>query len=414
VNDARSATQTGAGAPWAAAAVETLLNARARAMAPGAWSGTEQPDSISLTAGIPDPATLPAGELLEAARAVLTSPNAKWALEYGGSYGYERLRALVADRIDPQPGLGFTAANVALTSGGAQALHNVFDTFVDPGDTVIVETPVWGGALRTLRAFQARMEAVPLDEHGIRIDELEAALTRLTAEGRRPKLIYTIPTFQNPMGTTAALERRKQVIDLAARHRVLIVEDDPYGDLRFAGQAMPSLLTLSGGDGVLRCGTFSKTIATGLRVGWIQGAKELVDATTRMRFDNGTSPFASYIITAYIEAGHHEPHVAAMCEVYRAKCDAMLSALEETCTRFATWTRPEGGFFVWLTLSIHTDARTVVAAAQAEGVQCIPGTSFFPNGGGEHNIRLAYSYVTEDEIAEAVRRLARAIERARG
>lgn len=399
-----------AGAPWAAAALATLLSHRAHAIPASSWTAPDRSDVISLVAGIPDPDTLPVDALLEATRVVLAREGTQ-ALEYGGSYGYAGLRELIAQRIDHQPGLGFTADNVMLTGGGAQALQIVLDAFVDPGDTVVIETPVWGGMIRHLRAYQARIEEVPLDDHGIRVDVLEDLLARLAAEGRRPKLIYTIPTFQNPTGITSTLERRIWLLEVAARHRVLVLEDDPYGALRFAGDAVPSLLTLSGGDGVIRCGTFSKTIATGLRVGWIQAAGELVDACARMRFDNGTSPFTSRIIAAYIEAGHHEPHVARMCAVYRAKCDAMLSALAERCTRFATWTRPEGGFFVWLTLPDGVDARRLAAAADAEGVQVVPGPSFYAHGGGNRHLRLAYSYVSEAALDEGVRRLARVIER---
>ncbi len=411
MNKTTTAAQPEAGAPWAAAALEGLMNIRARAMPAGAWASPSRPDAIPLTGGVPDPNSLPYEQLLDATRKVLTSPDAKWALEYGGNYGYEGLRDLIASRIDQQPGLGYTAGNVTLTSGSSQALHNVVDTFIDPGDTVVVEAPAWGGILRILRAYQTRVENVALDEHGIRIDELDELFDRLESEGRRPKLIYTIPTFQNPMGTTATLERRKQLIEVAARHRVLILEDDPYGELRFLGDAVPSILSLSGGDGVIRCGSFSKIIATGIRVGWIQGAKDYVDATAKMRFDNGTSPFASHIIAQYIEDGHHEPHVAKMRGVYHAKCDAMLSALDETCSKYATWTRPEGGFFVWMTLPEGTDLPAVLKTAGEEGVQVIPGMSFFANGKGQQNLRLAFSYESEDRLADASRRLARALER---
>ncbi len=399
-----------AGAPWAAAALDTLLSRRTRAIPASSLTAADQPNAISLIAGIPDPDTLPVDELLEATRLVLARESTQ-ALEYGGSYGYAGLRELIAQRVDHQPGLGFAADNVMLTGGGAQALQIILDAFVDPGDTVVIETPAWGGMIRHLRAYQAQIEEVPLDEHGIRVDLLEELLARLAAEGRRPKLIYTIPTFQNPMGITSTLERRLQLLEVAARHRVLVLEDDAYGALRFAGAPVPSLLTLSGGDGVIRCGTFSKTIATGLRVGWIQASREIVDACARMRLDNGTSPFTSRIIAAYIEAGHHEPHVARMCTVYRTKCDAILNALAERCAPFATWTRPDGGFFVWLTLPDGVDARRVAVTASEEGVQVVPGPSFYARGGGERHLRLAYSYVSEAALVEGVRRLARAIER---
>jgi 2-aminoadipate transaminase len=410
VNDSTATPPAEPGAPWAAAALESLLNVRARALPAGTWAAPAGPGVIPLTGGIPDPETLPFDELQEATRLVLRREGRE-ALEYGGNAGYPGLRELIAARVDAQ-GLGYTADNVTLTGGSAQALHNIFETFIDPGDTVVVEAPAWGGVIRTLRAFQAHMETVPLDEEGIVPQALDDTLGRLRAEGRRVKLIYTIPTFQNPMGITATVERRRQLLDIAARYRVLVLEDDAYGELRFAGARVPTLLALSGGDGVLRCSTFSKTIATGLRVGWIQGAKEYIDAAVKMRFDNGTSPFTSRIIAAYIEEGYHEPHVAKMCAVYRAKCDAMLNALAERCPARVTWTRPEGGFFVWLTLPETTDPRALARAAAEEGVQYIPGPSFYATGGGERHLRLAYSYVGEEEIVEAIRRLARAIERA--
>lgn len=411
VTDTIPAVQPAAGAPWADQALASMLSLRARPMSGSHWTGPERPDAIPLTGGLPDPETLPVAQLLEATRTVLARES-RWALEYGGSHGFPGLRELVAARIDHQPGLGYDAANVMLTGGSAQALTVVFDTFLDLGDTVVVEAPAWGGVLRMLRSFHAKIERVSLDQHGILTDELDDTLTRLAAEGRRPKLIYTLPTFQNPMGVTATLERRRQLIEIAARHQVLILEDDAYGELRFAGQPLPSLLTLSGGDGVVRCGTFSKTIATGLRVGWITGSRAMVEATAQMRFDNGTSPLLSRVIAAYIEAGSYEPQVAKMCGVYRDKCDVILTALEERCASTMTWTKPEGGFFVWLTLPENVDMKALARAAEAEGVQYISGAGFYAGPGGEHNIRLAFSYESTDRLAEAIRRLARAVDRA--
>lgn len=400
----------GSDQPWAAAALSEFLNNKASGMPASSWTNPANPNAIPLTGGIPDPDSLPFEELLQATKTVL-SREGKQALEYGGAYGFPSLRELVASRVDPQPGLDYTAANVSLVSGSAHGLHNVFDTFVNPGDTIIVEAPAWGGVLRHLRAYQARMEEVSLDDDGIRVDELDDTLGRLAREGRQAKMIYTIPTFQNPMGVTTSLERRKGLIEVARRHRVLILEDDAYGELRFAGDKIPSILSLAGGEGVIRCGTFSKIIATGLRVGWIIGMKEYVDATAGMRFDNGTSPFTSRIIAAYVEAGHHEPHVEKVRGIYKSKCDAMLSALDERCSSLATWTRPEGGFFIWMTLPEGTDPKRLQQAASEEGVQYVGGASFYPNGGGENNVRLCFSYLDEEKLAEAIGRLGRAIER---
>jgi 2-aminoadipate transaminase len=397
-------------APWAADALESLLSVNARRMAGSHWVAEADNNPIEFTGGIPDPETLPVDALIEAARLVLRR-EPKEALEYGGAQGYLHLRELIAERVVPHDGI--TPENLAITGGGYPALHAICDTFLDPGDVVLVDAPAWGGFLRVARAVGAEIVGVPLEEDGPVIEAADEALTRAKAEGKRPKLIYTIPTFQNPMGVTYTAERRQALIDLAARHRVPILEDDPYGDLRFAGSRVPSIYSLAGGEGVLKVGTFSKIIATGLRVGWIQGSKEYVDATLRMRFDNGTSPFVCRTIAAYIEGGTLEPHIQKMCGVYRAKCDAMLSALAESCSSLASWTQPDGGFFIWLTFSDEIQLAELMRFCGEEGVDVVPGTSFFVDGGGAQNIRLAFSNVSEDEITEGIRRLARALDRAR-
>ena len=399
-----------ASAPWAAAELPALLSTRARTQPPAQWVAPDRPGALSIAPGIPDPASLPYDELLEATRRVIAEQG-RWALEYGGVQGYALLREQIAQRIDPQ-GLGYNAANVAICNGSYQAMQIICDTFLDIGDTVIVEAPTYGGALRLFRTFGARAESVAVDEHGLLPDDLAATLDRLAAEGRRPKLLYTIPTFSNPTGVTTTGERRRRIVEIAARHHLLIMEDDAYGQLRFEGAAEPSLLSLAGGDGVLRTGSFSKIIASGLRLGWIQGEKAYIDALMRMRFDSGTSPWSAHIVAAYVEAGHHEPHVEKLRAVYRGKRDAMLSALEECCSPYATWTRPDGGFFIWLTLPERVDAHALERATFDEGVQVVPGAGCFINGQGRNNLRLAFSYLDEAQLAEAIRRLGRALDRA--
>jgi 2-aminoadipate transaminase len=397
-------------APWATEALESLLSDNARRMAGSHWVAPSNDNPIEFTGGIPDPETLPVDALAEAAQIVLRR-EAEDALQYGGAQGYLRLRELVAERVVPYDSIG--PENLALTSGGYPALHMICDAFLDPGDVVLVDAPAWGGFLRVARAVGAEIVGVPLDDEGQTIEAAEEAIARATAEGKRVKLIYTIPTFQNPMGITFSAERRQALIDLAARHKVLIIEDDPYGDLRFTGERVPSIYSLAGGEGVLKAGTFSKIIATGLRVGWIQGSKEFIDATLRMRFDNGTSPFVCRTIAAYIEGGTLEPHIEKMRGVYRSKCDAMLSALSESCSNLATWTQPDGGFFIWLTTNDSIRLPDVMRYCGEERVAVVPGTSFYSNGTGGQNIRLAFSNVGESDIAEGIRRLARALDRAR-
>ena len=399
-------------APWAVDALDSLLTANARRMAGSHWVAEPVNNPIELSGGIPDPPSLPKEALLEATRVVLNREPVG-ALEYGGEQGFAGLRELVASRVAAEPGLRLTAENIALTTGGYPALQLIRDAFIEPGDVVLADAPAWGGFLRLVKAMNADVAGIPLDEHGPQIDKAEETIARLRAAGRRVTMIYTIPTFQNPMGITFSIERRHALVEFAARHRLLILEDDPYGDLRFTGSRMPSLYALSGGEGVLKTGSFSKIIASGLRVGWIQAYPEYISGILRMRFDNGTSPFVCRIITAYIEGGTLEPHIARISEIYRAKCDAMLSALDESCAKLATWTHPEGGFFIWLTFRDDIELDDVMRNCAEEGVAVVPGTSFFSDGSGRHNLRLAFSYVAESDIAEGVRRLARALDRAR-
>ena len=314
---------------------------------------------------------------------------------------------------DLEAGYGLEPGELArrLTGAGAVGL-NLEDT--DHANHPALQ-PVEEQA-RRIAAVKAGADLVlnaRIDVH-IRGGATEEALARARAEGKRAKLIYTIPTFQNPMGTTFSAERRTQLIELAARNKVLIIEDDPYGDLRFTGARVPSVFSLAGGEGVIKAGTFSKIIATGLRAGWIEAKKEYVDATLRMRFDNGTSPFVLRTIAAYIEQGTLEPHIETMCRVYASKCDAMLSALAESCAGLATWTQPEGGFFIWLTFDEDIPLADVMRLCDEERVAVVPGTSFYADGGGRNNLRLAFSNVAENQITEGIKRLARALQRAQG
>lgn len=401
-------------APWAAEALESMLSVPAKRMGGGShWVTQSANNPIEFTGGVPDPDSLPVQALLDAVKVVLDREPAD-ALEYGGSMGFQGLREMVANRVAAEDGVTMTAENISLTSGGYPALQYICQAFLDPGDIVFADAPAWGGFIRLAKSMGANVIGMPIDSEGPVISAIEDSIQKLAAEGKRAKLLYTIPTFQNPMGIAFTLERRKALVDLAARHRILILEDDPYRDLRFSGSKMPSLYALSGGDGVLKAGSFSKIIATGLRVGWLQASKEYIEATARLRFDNGTSPFVSRVIAAYIEGGTLEPHIEKMQGIYRAKCDAMLSTLSETCSNLASWTTPEGGFFIWLTFPESTKLPDVMKMCAEEGVAVVPGTSFFANGEGATNIRLAYSYVDEAAIVEGTRRLARALERARG
>jgi len=401
---------------WEAALLEQSLSRRVRAVGPAYWGAgaTAVPPPvppIALTGGVPDPETLPFDDLAEAARTVLEREG-RLALQYGGPQGFLGLREWLAERVGRTDGLSLGAENITITNGSAGALANVCETFLDPGDVVIAEAPSYPGAMRAIRGQQARLETVPVDGEGLLPDALAETLEALSKGSARPKLLYTIPNFHNPTGATLSLERRRAVLEIARRHRLLIVEDDAYGEIRFGGERVPSFFALSNGDGVLRVGTFSKTLSTGLRVGWVAAAQEATDFLVRMRFDMGTSPWIHRLVAEYVSRGLLDRHVPQVVEVYRRKRDAMASALAEHCAPYVRWQLPSGGFFLWLELERRVQPEALREAAVEEGVAYVSGDAFFVARTGSRFIRLAYSFVAEQEIEEAIRRLGRALRRA--
>jgi len=333
-------------------------------------------------------------------------------LMYGGPQGYAGLREWLAQQANRREGLHLGPEHFTITNGSAGALAQVFETFLDPGDVAIFEAPSYPGAIRIARSTLAEVVEVALDGDGVVPEALEERILQLKATGRRPKLFYTIANFHNPTGATLPLERRRQVVDICRRHGVLIVDDDAYGDIRFEGDDLPSLFALAGGQGSLRIGTFSKTVATGLRLGWVMADQALIDALVRMRFDLGSSPWLQRVIAEYAASGLFWEHVPRAVALYRHKRDVMLAALDERCRRFARWDIPRGGFFLWLHLSEGVDPEALADAAAEEGVAFVSGRTFFADGSGAEHIRLAFSFVAEAQIPEAVLRLGRAMERA--
>jgi 2-aminoadipate transaminase len=360
---------------------------------------------------VPDPASLPFDDLAEAARVVLEREG-RPALEYGGPQGFLGLREWLAERVGRADGVSLGPENITITNGSAGALANACETFLDPGDIVLAEAPSYPGAMRAIRAQGARVETVAVDAEGLRPEALAETVETLSGRGDGPKLLYTIPNFHNPTGATLGLERRRAVLEIARRHDIIIVEDDAYGEIRFEGERVPSFFALSGGDGVLRVGTFSKTLATGLRVGYVAAAREAIDFLLRMRFDMGTSPWIQRLVAEYVSRGNLDRHVSQVVEIYRRKRDAMVAALEAHCASYVRWRIPAGGFFLWLETDRRVQPEALREAAEQEGVAYVAGVAFFLDGSGSQFIRLAYSYVAEEEIEEAVRRLARALERA--
>jgi 2-aminoadipate transaminase len=387
-----------------------MVSARARTIGPQVWAAaTPDPRQlISFAGGLPDIPSLPADELLRATRAVLDRER-KEALEYGGTFGPLPLREAIAERWTRLEGIPVTKDHVTIASGSAHAIGMVCETLLDPGDVVMVESPNFPGSMRTIRSFGAVQVAIPLDEEGLRTDVLEERLAELAAEGKRAKFIYCIPNHQNPAGCTMSLPRREHLLELARRYDTFVLEDDAYGELWFEQPPPPSLYALSGGEHGVKVASFSKTIATGLRIGWVQGPPALVSRIAALRYDMGTSPYLGRVVAEMIRNGDLDRHIERLRGIYRRKLERMEDALARYCAPYATYTRPEGGFFLWLQLRAGMSSRDVQLAANERGVIVGQGPQFFADGQATNHLRLAFSYVAMEEIEEGVQRLGEAM-----
>lgn len=405
--------------PGEAGFIERLLSPAVAALRPPT---SLSPLPFDLNAGIPDAASLPAVDLAEAAgRALRRDPAG--ALTYGGALGYEPLRTWIAGRQGEETGVALTPEHVTLTSGSAHAIDNIAATFVGDGDVVITPAPTYPGAVRAFRARGARIAPVPQDARGLDPRALAAALGRLEAAGTPAKLLYVVANYDNPSGSTLPWERRTELARLARAHGLLLVEDDAYTGIDLDGPPPRPLFAAAGGRGILRVGTFSKTIGTGLRVGWITADPALVERLAFMRFDNGASPFVQRTVYEYLAAGRYEAHVAALRVLYRERRDASARALSELCGAHLSFRPPAGGFFHWLRLAGGLASSAVVEAAAREGVAVTAGEGYYPEAGspavagpppgerGESEIRLVYSAHPPEILRTAIERFSAALSR---
>jgi len=369
--------------------------------------------SISLRLGHPDPTLLLTPELHSVMQEVLRSPLAYQGLQYGPEQGSPDLLTFLAERLSREQGISIELTNLMLVAGSTHAVDMLSRLFAGPGGVVLVEAPSYADALHIFRDHRVELHAVPMDENGLLPDSLEEQLRRLHARGTPPRMLYTVPNFHNPTGRTLSAERRLQVIELARRYSFLIVEDDVYRELCFEGTVPPGFYALAQGEGVASIGSFSKTLAPGLRLGWLLASREIVRrciecGTSQM--GGGANPFAARIVADYCQRGHWETHLARLREVYRMRRDTSLSALDRHMPPGVLWTRPAGGFFLWLTLPAQIFARDVTRRALQQGVEIAEGSGFFVTpSDGQHNLRLAYSYAAPDELVRGIQILARAI-----
>ncbi len=366
------------------------------------------PDIISFGGGLPAWDLFPVDQVRQVTDELLRHDGPA-ILQYSTSEGYGPLRRQIAERYAAR-GFRVVADDVLIDTGSMQGLDLLAKLLLDPGDTVVVADPTFLTALQAFSFYGARYLTVPVDAHGMQVERLPELLA-----GRRVKFIYVMPTFQNPTGRTLALDRRRQLIEIAARHGVLIVEDDSYGELRYEGQALPPLKALDRHDGVVYLGSFSKVLGPGLRVGFVMAPAALMEnlVLVKQTADLHTSVLPQRIVQEFLRQGLLDPHIDRLIDQYRRRRDLMLAAVREYLPAGVRWTRPQGGLFLWLTLPPALDADSLFDDALAAGVAYVPGSHYFAYGGGADCLRLNFVTFGDDRVAEGIRRLALALERQR-
>lgn len=362
---------------------------------------SSQPGVISFAGGLPAPELFPMQDLLEAMEQVVTKHGAA-AFQYTLSRGITPLREALAARACSR-GAATEVDNVLITAGAQQAIELVARAFIDRGDYIITEYPTYVGALQAFNYYQARYAPVEMDDEGMIIEQVEEKIHQ-----HKPKLIYTVSNFQNPTGITMSMKRRKALIEVATRYNVPIIDDNPYGNIRFAGETMPTLKAL-GGDQVISLQSFSKIIAPGLRLGWMNGPKTVMGYFEKVKqcTDLHTNTLCQYIIYEYLSSGKLEKHIQRIIKDYRGKRDRMVETMRSSFPDGVRWTEPEGGLFLWVELPENMSAKELLPKAVAMKVAYVYGEPFFPDGKGQNTMRLNFSNATLENIEEGIKRLAK-------
>lgn len=364
------------------------------------------PEIISLAGGMPDPTLFPKEIIGEIAKDIIINNGGK-ALQYGPTEGIKPLRETLVKLAHEEGIPSVEIDNLIITTASQQALDLTAKIFIDPGDTVIVEAPSYVGGLQAFQAFQANFVTVPMDEEGIRTDILEEKILNLKTKNISPKYIYVIPNFQNPAGVTMTLARRNELLRISHTYKIPVVEDDPYGDIRFEGEKLPSLLQIDNIGNVIALRTFSKILAPGLRLGWIIADKELIKkvAIAKQAADLCSPSSTQYIADRFIRDGHLQAYLKLVRETYKIKKDAMLEALEKYFPKECTWTKPQGGMFVWAETPEYIDTDALFPEAIQEKVAYVIGSAFYPYGEDKKHMRLNFTLSSPEQIEEGIKRL---------
>lgn len=363
---------------------------------------TERPGVISFAGGLPAPELFPLGEMRKAFSEVMETGDAS-VLQYSTTEGYPPLRRLISSAME-QKGMAVGPDQILLTNGSQQALDLLGKIFVDPGDVVLVESPSYLGALQVFAGYQSRFVAVPSDEGGIMVDYLERAIIE-----HSPKLIYLTPTFSNPTGVAIDAQRRGNIVELLKKYGIPLIEDDPYGDLRYLGDSLPPLKAFDSSGQIIYISTFSKTIAPGLRLGWIAADPEVISrlVLAKQGADLHTGTLVQRAVHRYLTSCDVSTHLERIRSEYHLRRNAMINNMERFFPEEVKWTRPEGGMFLWVTLLPGLDSTLLLQEAVEEKVAFVPGSPFFPDGGGKNYLRLNFSNSTPSQIEEGIERLGR-------
>ena len=367
---------------------------------------TARPEIISFAGGLPAPELFPIEPIREASDAVLRE-SGRVALQYGPTEGLPRLREQIAERMLKKNAIHTDIDHIIMTAGSQQGLDYCGMLFLNPGDAVVMESPSYLGAINAFNLYQPNFLEVPTDENGMIMEELDKTLT----ENKNVKLIYVIPDFQNPSGRTWPLERRKQFMEIVNRHDVYVIEDNPYGELRYKGEYLPALKSMDTEGRVIYLGTFSKILAPGYRLAWICADTALIEkfALIAQAAVLQTATISMMVVSKFLDTNDLDAHVDLIRETYKHRCDVMLDAMDKYFPPEAKYTRPDGGLFTWVELPDYIDTKAMAPQALDKLVAYVPGEGFFPNGGNKHCMRLNYSCMPDERIIEGIQRLAEVI-----
>ena len=370
---------------------------------------TEKPEVISFAGGLPDPELFPVEEMKEISRLVLEE-SGKEALQYTTTEGFGPLREQIAERMNRKLKTDISKDDLIITSGSQQGLDFAGKIFLNEGDVVLVESPSYLGALNAFKSYCPTFIEVPTDNNGMIIEELE----KILESTENVKMIYVIPDFQNPTGKTWSMERRNKFMDVINKFEIPVVEDNPYGELRFEGEILPSLKSMDEKGLVIFLGSFSKIFCPGYRIGWVCASPQILSkfVFVKQGADLQASTISQREVSKFIEVYDLDAHVEKIKTVYKKRRDLMLSTIKEYFPEGIEYTHPEGGLFTWIELPSHLDARRIMEKCLENNVAYVPGGSFFPNGGKENTFRLNYSNMPDEKIVEGVKRLAEALNEA--